>query len=62
VVGRVSMDMICVDVTDIDVQVGEQVVLWGSELLSVDTVATWADTISYELLCHVTSRVTRIYG
>jgi alanine racemase len=62
VVGRVSMDMICVDVTDSDVQVGEQVVLWGSELLSVDTVATWADTISYELLCHVTSRVTRIYG
>jgi alanine racemase len=62
VVGRVSMDMICVDVTSKDVQVGDEVVLWGSETLSVDTVASWANTISYELLCHVTNRVTRIYG
>ena len=61
-VGRVSMDMICVDVTDIDVEVGDEVVLWGSDLLSIDTVAKWANTISYELLCHVTNRVTRIYG
>jgi alanine racemase len=30
VVGRVSMDMICVDVTDSDAQVGDEFVLWGS--------------------------------
>lgn len=62
VVGRVSMDMICVDVTNTNVDVGDEVVLWGSESLSIDTVAAWADTISYELLCHVTGRVARVYG
>ena len=62
VVGRVSMDMICVDVTNTNVDVGGEVVLWGSEILSIDTVAGWADTISYELLCHVTGRVARVYG
>lgn len=57
-VGRVSMDMICVDLTDLaeQVSVGEPVQLWGDKL-SVDEVAAWAGTISYELLCGVTARV-----
>lgn len=62
VVGRVSMDMICVDVSEVDVNINDEVVLWGSEHLSIDQVAAWAGTISYELLCHVTGRVTRVYG
>ncbi|MFM7432458.1 MAG: alanine racemase [Gammaproteobacteria bacterium] len=60
-VGRVSMDMITVDVTDLDdVQVGSEVVLWG-EGLPVDEVAAAAGTISYELLCAVTRRVAFEY-
>jgi len=63
VVGRVSMDMICIDVSDFtDITIGDEVVLWGNELVPIDTVANWANTISYELLCLVTERVTRIYG
>ena len=55
--GRVSMDMICIDLSDHpDAQVGDEVVLWG-EGLPVDEVATAAGTISYELLCGVGSRV-----
>jgi alanine racemase len=62
VLGRVSMDMICVDINDHQqVQVGDEVVLWGSQHLSVDQVARWADTISYELLCQVSQRVPRVY-
>lgn len=49
--GRVSMDSICVDLRGVDADVGERVVLWGKEL-SVDAVAKHADTIGYELLCH----------
>ena len=48
--GRVSMDSICVDLREIEAEAGDRVVLWGKEL-SVDVVAKNADTISYELLC-----------
>jgi alanine racemase len=55
--GRVSMDMICIDLRDVpNPQVGDEVILWG-EGLPVDEVAAAADTISYELLCSVGSRV-----
>jgi alanine racemase len=57
VAGRVSMDMIALDVTDLPpVQAGDRVVLWG-EGLAVETVAPHADTVSYELLCGVSQRV-----
>jgi alanine racemase len=55
--GRVSMDMICIDLSDhADAQVGDEVILWG-EGLPVEEVATAAGTISYEILCGVGSRV-----
>lgn len=58
IVGRVSMDMITVDLTDIKAQIGDSVTLWG-EGLSADTIATYANTISYELFCQITPRVMR---
>ena len=56
--GRVSMDMIGVDVTDAPptINVGDQAVLWGPEL-PVENVAQRAGTIPYELLCAVSQRV-----
>jgi alanine racemase len=60
-VGRVSMDMITVDVTDLpQVSVGSSAVL-GGEGLPVDEIAAAAGTISYELLCGVTRRVAFDY-
>lgn len=56
-IGRASMDMITVDLTGMeDVQVGDEVVLWGVGLCA-DEVASQAGTISYELFCKLTSRV-----
>ncbi len=56
-VGRVSMDMIAVDVTGLEgVHVGTPVVLWGEDL-PVEEVARHAGTIPYELLCGVSQRV-----
>lgn len=57
-VGRVSMDMITVDVTGLPVQLGDPCVLWG-EGLAADEVAAHAGTLSYELFCKVTARVRR---
>lgn len=59
--GRVSMDMITIDLEGLgDADVGDEVVLWG-ESLSADEVARFAGTISYELFCQVTSRVPFYY-
>jgi alanine racemase len=56
--GRVSMDMIGIDVTDLEREpvLGDPVVLWG-EGLPVEEIAVWADTIPYELLCGISQRV-----
>jgi len=56
--GRVSMDMIGIDVTDLHRPpvLGDSVVLWG-EGLPVEEIAVWADTIPYELLCGISQRV-----
>jgi alanine racemase len=56
--GRVSMDMITVDLTPVpDARVGTAVTLWGDEGLSIDEVATAAGTVGYELMCAVAPRV-----
>jgi len=57
IVGRVSMDMISVDISDIpEARIGTPVTLWG-EGLPADEVATAAGTVSYELLCALAPRV-----
>jgi alanine racemase len=56
-VGRVSMDMIAVDLRNVaDAKVGDPVLVWGAGL-PVEQVARAAETIPYELLCGVTQRV-----
>jgi alanine racemase len=60
-VGRVSMDMLCVDLRgQPEARAGDPVQLWGS-CLPVEAVAARAGTISYELLCNVGQRVPREY-
>jgi alanine racemase len=56
-VGRVSMDMLCVDISDIEqAYIGTPVTLWG-EGLPCEEVAVAAGTVSYELLCALAPRV-----
>ncbi len=56
-VGRVSMDLLCVDLTPIpSAAVGSRVVLWG-EGVPVERVAAAAGTVGYQLLCAVAPRV-----
>ncbi|ARG97136.1 alanine racemase [Legionella micdadei] len=57
IVGRVSMDMLTVDLTDCpEVKIGDPVELWG-KYIPVETVALSAGTIAYELLCQFSPRV-----
>ena len=63
--GRVSMDMITVDLTDLpQAGLGSEVTLWGrasnGALLSIDEVAVRAQTVGYELMCALAQRVPTV--
>jgi len=64
VVGAVSMDLTTIDVTDVPgASVGDEVILWGGAgeaMISVNDVARLVQTISYEMLCTVGKRVSRV--
>ena len=62
VVGTVCMDMTMVDVTEVPrAIVGDEVVLFGDEMVSAEDVARWADTIPYEIFSITGKRVPRVY-
>jgi alanine racemase len=65
IVGRVTMDLTMVDLTDLPgVEVGDEVVLFGdqgAEALPLEEVAAGSETLSYEVMCTIGKRVTRIY-
>ncbi|KGJ92894.1 alanine racemase [Colwellia psychrerythraea] len=59
-VGRVSMDMITVDITDLDnAKIGDTVELWGKNI-NIDIVAQYSESINYELLTRVSKRVPKV--
>jgi alanine racemase len=65
IAGRVCMDLTMIDVTDIrNVRQGDEVVLLGRQggaEISADEIAAWANTISYEILTSIGTRVPRIH-
>jgi alanine racemase len=65
ILGRVTMDLTMVDLSQLpEAQVGDEVVLFGNqggETLSLDEVARGSETLSYEVMCTIGKRVTRIY-
>lgn len=65
IIGRVCMDQFMVDVTDIpEAEAGDTATIFGTdgkETISVDEIAKKANTINYEIICNINSRVTRVY-
>lgn len=65
IVGRVSMDLTLVDVTDVpDVAFGDEVVLIGERhglRITAEDIAEQCDTVSYEIVCGISDRVPRVY-
>ena len=60
VIGRVSMDMITIDLEGIDAFAGDRVILWGRDPLAID-IAERSETIAYELFCHAGCHGARVY-
>ena len=65
--GRVSMDMLCVDLVDLPgAGIGDEVTMWGNastgQVLCIDEVAAAAGTVGYELMCALAARVAVTVG
>ncbi|MCZ8515248.1 alanine racemase [Paenibacillus filicis] len=64
IAGRICMDQLMLDVTGVpNVQVGDEVLLFGSnkDQVTVDDIARIAQTIHYEVVCGISTRVPRVY-
>ncbi len=65
VIGTICMDMMMIDVSDIEgVKVFDEVILigeQGDDRISATEMAEWLNTINYEVVCNISSRVPRIY-
>lgn len=60
-IGSISMDMTMIDISEIkDAKEGDEVIIFGKEL-SVTKLASWAGTISYDILAGISQRVKRVY-
>lgn len=61
IIGNVCMDMIMVNITHIDCKEGDEVLVFGPNSTSAETLAEAANTISYELITGISQRVKRIF-
>ena len=59
-IGNICMDMTMIDVTDLNVAEGDEVIVFGSQP-TINDLAKWANTIPYEILTNVSTRVQRIF-
>ncbi|WP_258102853.1 bifunctional UDP-N-acetylmuramoyl-tripeptide:D-alanyl-D-alanine ligase/alanine racemase [Marinoscillum sp. MHG1-6] len=59
-IGNVCMDMTILDVTGLNVEEGDEVIVFGKDP-SIENLATWAQTIPYEILTNVSQRVKRVF-
>lgn len=62
IIGNVCMDNFMVDVTEIqNIKVGDEVIIWDNENIELEEIADKCDTINYEILCDISSRIPRKY-
>ena len=60
IIGKVCMDSFMVDVTELeDIKVGDEVIIWDNENITLEELADKCDTINYEIICTVGARVPR---
>lgn len=60
IIGKICMDSFMVDVTEIeDVKVGDEVLIWDNEIITLDEIAHNMDTINYEIMSTISNRVPR---
>ena len=59
IVGTICMDSFMIDVTGLDVKIGDDVYIWDNKIITVDEIAKQCETINYEILSTISNRVIR---
>ena len=59
IVGTVCMDSFMIDVTGMNVKIGDDVYIWDNDKITVEEIAKMCGTINYEILCTISNRVIR---
>ncbi len=59
ILGAICMDSCMIDVTGLDVEIGEEVTIWDNNLITLEEIANKCDTINYEILATISDRVAR---
>ena len=65
IIGSICMDSMAIDVTDVDAEPGDEVVVIGSQngdLIDANEVARWVGTVPHDILCRTGSRIERVYA
>ena len=62
VIGRICMDQCMIDVTNVhNINTGDEVIIFGADTVTADSLASWLGTINYEIVCMVSKRIPRYY-
>ena len=62
VIGRICMDQCMIDVTNVhNINIGDEVIIFGADTVTADTLSSWLGTINYEIVCMISKRVPRIF-
>ena len=61
ILGTICMDSCMIDVTGMNVEVGDEVYLWDNEIITLDELANSAGSISYEIISTISDRVERVF-
>ena len=62
IVGKICMDSAMVDVSEVnDVKLGDEVIIFDNNMITLDDIANLSDTINYEILSNISNRVPRIF-
>ena len=61
ILGKVSMDLLCIDVTNININIGDKVTIFGGDLTRLEEMTNKSKSSSYSILTNITKRVRRLY-
>ena len=62
IIGKICMDSFMIDVTDIEgIHVGDEVIIWDNENITIEQLAEKCNTINYEFLSTISERVPRMF-
>ena len=62
IIGKICMDSFMADVTELeDVKIGDEVIIWDNENITLEELAEKCNTINYEILCTISERVPRLF-